>query len=135
MPTFLELATTLYPTLLQTFNTAVNAFNAQDWATLEPLLHENVVLHRIHDAPGSYTYVGKDAVKQYLETQVALDKPQFTPVPPIDVNGLSGVIRGSATWLDHDNGVPTNFRISYQFIFAHDNAHGWRILSMYGSPD
>jgi len=131
--------------LLQTFNAAKDAFNNRQWTELEKLLDPDVILNRVDDSAGSKSLLGKADVSTYLETDVAADKPQFTPTGTPKVNLRTGTVSGIAMWLDHDedqygNIVTTNRPISYSFSFtlrrpSAGSPRKWYLSNVYGSPD
>ena len=140
MSQFLILAQTDYENLLHTFLVAVNFFNAQQFADnqLGSLLDQNVVLRKVKDQgtdpDGSQPVTGKPTVLQYLSTKVANDKPNFAPIAPIHVNGINGLVTGSALWTDHDQGNTTVGPITYSMTFVKVGGN-WLLRRMYASPD
>jgi len=137
-----DLVILLYPTLLKTFKAAVAAFNGQKWKQLEDFLDDNVILNRIDDTTGTDSLIGKVDVSNYLENDVAGDTPQFNPIDPIEVNGRTGTVSGTAMWEDNDTDpvtgkvTHTSRKISYIFVFSLHKSQGkWLIVNLYGSPD
>jgi hypothetical protein len=133
-----------YLDLYQTFLKAKDLFNQRDWDDLRKLLDPDVILNKVDDPVGNQSVVGIDDVMNYLKNDVAKDKPQFTPQNPINVNSRTGVVSGTAMWLDHDtiSGVvhTTNRPITYSFIFTLRRPSAgaprqWFISNLYASPD
>jgi hypothetical protein len=139
-----DYVTIFYLDLLRTFLLAKDSFNKQDWPTLQDLLDPDVILNKVDDPVGNQSVVGKTDVMNYLVTEVAVDQPRFTPTT-INVNRRTGIVSGTAMWLDHDtdqNGEihTTNRPITYSFSFTlrkpNPNARRkWLIVNLYGSPD
>jgi hypothetical protein len=120
--------------LLETFVGATIAFNSQDLRTYEGLLDDDVVINHIHDPLGIDAIRGIADVKNYLNSKLATDKPQFIPLQPISVDIRSGIVSGSATWDDVHRGVRSLIQVDYRFIFKLDPDRGWRIFNLSASP-
>ena len=110
---------------------AVNAFNTNDWNTVEGLLDDNVILTTLTPPQ---TITGKPEVSDFLKKKIANDKPILTPQPPINVDATTGRVSGQAMWNDNDNGVPTTSLISYSFTFVL-RGNNWFIINLWGTPD
>ena len=118
--------------LLNRFTEAVNDLNAQNWQAVKSLMDDNVVLTGL-DHPT--TFRGKEPVLQYIRNKIARDQPVLTPID-VNPNSTTGVVDGTAFWQDNDNGVRTNRKITYKFVFSwHVDTKQWFLLNLSGSPD
>lgn len=118
-----------YETLLATFNKTVNAFNNQDLAALEQLLHPHAVLNRIHHRKDVHSVRGREEVIKHLDNKLKADKTQFTPHSPISVGIRTGTVSGVGEWEDPQGSAPE--KISYSFIFTQDSdTEEWSLVNM-----
>jgi Domain of unknown function (DUF4440) len=115
---------------LQSFFGAVDALNRQDMDGVQKLLHEEIVLNKIHDQLG--TVRGKEKVHEFLRAKVEKDKPLLKPISPISVDTRTGTVSGLAMWEDHEASGNINELIDYSFTFVRGE-NGWRINNMYAS--
>jgi Domain of unknown function (DUF4440) len=120
-----------YVALLEAFFKAVDALNSQDMGKVQELLHEDVVLNKIHDQTG--TLRGKDKVVEFLDTKIKEHRPQLKPISPVSVDSRTGVVSGVAMWEDHEPEGDIKELADYSFAFIL-GADGWRIHNMYASP-
>jgi hypothetical protein len=118
-------------TLLQAFLRAVDALNRRDMTVVGELLHENIVLNKIHDQLG--TLRGKEKVVEFLRAKVEKDHPLLKPISPISVDSRKGTVSGSAMWEDHESTGNISELIDYSFAFTWTEGAGWRINNMHAS--
>jgi SnoaL-like domain len=117
--------------LLKAFYEAVDALNSQDIAKVTKLLHEDIVLNKIHDQTG--TVRGKDKVVEFLAKKIQEHGPQLKPISPVSVDSRTDTVSGMAMWEDHEPEGDIKELVDYSFAFTFD-ANGWRIRNMYASP-
>jgi ketosteroid isomerase-like protein len=124
--------------LASAFKIAVDAFNAQDLATLMTLCDDNVVVAEVH---GQDPYCGKAAVAAFFAAQFQANKPRFTPTTTnttINPDGTVGHIIGTADWTDRDPDDPQGARldgtIRYAFNFV-SRGNGWLISTLWAAAD
>lgn len=118
-----------YHSLLETFTKTVDAFNKQDFKTLERLVHPHAVLNRIHHRKDVDSLRGRGDVIKHLNKKLKADKTQFTPIAPISVSIRTGTVSGIGEWEDPQGTEPE--KISYSFIFTQDSeTKEWSLLNM-----
>ena len=100
MSPFLDQMNEYYVALLQAFFRAVDALNRQDMTDVAALLHDDIVLNKIHDRLG--TVKGKQKVVDFLGAKVKSDRPLLMPISPISVDCRTGTVSGLAIWEDHE---------------------------------
>ena len=112
--------------MIDCFTQAYTIFNENSDPTIGGYLDENVTVFSV---TANRPVVGRPAVENYFKQQFS-DSPQFQPLQPVIANcsGITGVISGSARWVD-TNGAET---IAFVFTFVYTNNH-WKILSLWGS--
>jgi hypothetical protein len=114
--------------LIETFLTAIELFNAQRWADLEPLLHNDVTMKRIDD-PIDY-HAGKSAVMGYFFTNGKADKATVKPTSQnYQIVGNLGLVWGSADWIGTSGAAPV--QIAYAYVFKRVNDQ-WLALNLWG---
>lgn len=117
--------------LLETFFKAVDALNIEDIGKVEALLHDDVVLNKIHDQTG--TVRGKKNVVDFLGQKMKTHNPRLKPIPPISVDSRTGTVKGVAMWEDHEPAGDLEELVDYSFAFTL-GAQGWLINNMYAAP-
>lgn len=120
-----------YTTLLEAFFKAVDALNDRDIARVQGLLHNDVVLNKIHDQTGSVR--GKSDVVTFLDGKMKNHRPELKPISPVSVDSRTGVVSGVAMWEDHEPEGDLNELVDYSFAFTKGSS-GWLINNMYASP-
>jgi hypothetical protein len=120
-----------YVTLLEAFINAVDALNSHDAGKVKELLHDDIVLNKIHDQTA--TVRGKANVASFLGEKIQKHKPQLKPISPISVDSRMGTVSGAAMWEDHEPAGDIKELVDYSFAFTMV-AGGWRINNMHAAP-
>lgn len=120
-----------HTTLLEAFFKAVDALNQQDIAKVQGLLHNDVVLNKIHDQTS--TVRGKPDVVKFLGGKMKDHRPELKPISPVSVDSRTGIVRGVAMWEDHEPEGDLKELVDYSFAFTLGPG-GWLISNMYASP-
>ena len=115
--------------LLTAFQAAYQLFNTQQWATLEPLLHDDVTMKRIDD-PVDYHH-GKAAVMGYFFTNGKKDRATFTPTSQAClIVGSIGLVWGAADWTGTQGAAVVPIAYAYAFKNVKGN---WLALNLWGA--
>ncbi len=115
--------------LMAAFQAAVQLFNTQNWATLEPLLDDNVTMKRIDDPVQHHE--GKAAVMGYFFTNGKKDRATFTPTTQnSQIVGSIGLVWGSADWTTTRGGQTVPIAYAYAFRNVGGN---WLALNLWGA--
>jgi len=117
--------------LLETFFKAVDALNIEDIGKVKDLLHDDVVLNKIHDQTS--TVRGKDKVVEFLAEKMKTHQPRLKPITPVSVDSRTGTVSGVAMWEDHEPAGDIKELVDYSFAFTL-GAKGWLLNNMYASP-
>jgi len=120
--------------IMETFEQAIELFNASDFEGLRPLFHPAIVWKLLHHA-GSYG--GVDVVINFLNANKKKLQPQFDPNPnTINVSPSqltrdgSRRISGTAQWRTSKDSAPED--IDYIFTFLPDTAGRWLLADVFG---
>lgn len=120
-----------HTTLLEAFFNAVDALNHQEIAKVEGLLHNDVVLNKIHDQTGCVR--GKVDVAKFLGGKMKDHRPELKPISPVSVDSRTGIVSGVAMWEDHEPEGDLKELVDYSFAFTLGPG-GWLISNMSASP-
>lgn len=115
--------------LVETFESAVQLFNSQDWPRLALLLHRDVTMKKIDDAVEYHK--GKAALMGYFYTHGDDDKATFKPTSADHkiVDNL-GLVWGSADWVTTQGAKAVPIAYAYAFKKVGGN---WLALNLWGA--
>jgi SnoaL-like protein len=105
----------------QTFQAAIDLFNAADYDTLAQLFHDNVEMKQVDDVVVVRT---KEGVRTYLNTTQTQKQPQFVTTDQLMADGgVTGIISGYGQYADAKG---TAFKpVLYCFVFLRDANRNW----------
>jgi len=114
--TFSKDAITRLHDVAETFLRGVNAFNTQDWDTIEGLLDDNVIVYNVENTK---YIIGKDKAMGFFRSQPSgATADQFWPITQdYEPSSYPVAVSGQANWTDYDSGHQETNIISYWFIF------------------